>query len=110
MATHASRKELFLEAGRRIVDITKRYYEQDDESVLPRNVACKAAFVNAMTLDVSMGGSTNTVCIYWLLLQKPKLILKWLILIILAVMYRAYAKLLLLRQNTIWKMYTVLAA
>ena len=61
LATHASRKELFLEAGRRIVDITKRYYEQDDESVLPRNVACKAAFVNAMTLDVSMGGSTNTV-------------------------------------------------
>ena len=61
LATHAGRKELFLEAGRRIVDITKRYYEQDDESVLPRNVACKAAFVNAMTLDVSMGGSTNTV-------------------------------------------------
>ena len=61
LATHADRKNLFLEAGRVIVDITKRYYEQDDASVLPRNVATKAAFENAMTLDIAMGGSTNTV-------------------------------------------------
>ncbi len=61
LATHAGRKELFLEAGRLIVEITRRYYEQDDASVLPRNIATKAAFENAMSLDVAMGGSTNTV-------------------------------------------------
>lgn len=61
LATHAYRKELFLEAGRLIVDITKRYYEQNDESILPRSIATKAAFENAMSLDVAMGGSTNTV-------------------------------------------------
>jgi len=61
LATHADRKELFLEAGRKIVDITKRYYEQDDESVLPRKVACFKAFENAMSLDIAMGGSTNTI-------------------------------------------------
>ncbi len=61
LATHAQRKELFLEAGRLIVAITKRHYEQDDMSVLPRNIASKAAFENAMSLDVAMGGSTNTV-------------------------------------------------
>lgn len=61
LATHAERKELFLEAGRLIVEITKRYYEQDDASVLPRSIATKAAFENAMSLDVAMGGSTNTV-------------------------------------------------
>jgi dihydroxy-acid dehydratase len=61
VATHADRKELFLRAGRLIVDITKRYYEQDDASVLPRNIATFEAFQNAMSLDVAMGGSTNTV-------------------------------------------------
>ncbi len=61
LATHADRKELFLKAGRVVVDLCKRYYEQDDVSVLPRAIATKAAFENAMTLDVSMGGSTNTV-------------------------------------------------
>jgi len=61
LATHADRKELFLRAGRLIVELAKRHYEQDDYSVLPRNIANKAAFENAMTLDVSMGGSTNTV-------------------------------------------------
>lgn len=61
LATHADRKQLFLEAGRRIVDITKRYYEQDDESVLPRSVASFKAFENAMSLDIAMGGSTNTI-------------------------------------------------
>ena len=61
LATHAFRKELFLEAGRRIVDLAKRYYEQDDASVLPRNIATKDAFENAMALDIAMGGSTNTI-------------------------------------------------
>jgi len=61
LATHAARKELFVEAGRRIVDLAKRYYEQDDESVLPRNIATRSAFENAFALDVAMGGSTNTV-------------------------------------------------
>ncbi|MBX8799749.1 dihydroxy-acid dehydratase [Pseudochrobactrum asaccharolyticum] len=61
LATHAARKELFLEAGRLVVDLCKRYYEGNDESVLPRAVASFAAFENAMTLDIAMGGSTNTV-------------------------------------------------
>ena len=61
LATQVARKELFLDAGRRIVELAKRYYEQDDESVLPRSIATKEAFENAMALDVAMGGSTNTV-------------------------------------------------
>ncbi len=61
VATHADRKELFLRAGRLIVDAARRHYEGDDYSVLPRSIATKAAFENAMALDVSMGGSTNTV-------------------------------------------------
>jgi dihydroxy-acid dehydratase len=61
VATHLDRKELFLRAGRLIVELAKRHYEQDDYSVLPRSIANKAAFENAMALDVSMGGSTNTV-------------------------------------------------
>ncbi len=61
VATHALRKGLFEQAGTLIVDLARRYYEQDDESVLPRSIATKAAFENAMVLDVAMGGSTNTV-------------------------------------------------
>ena len=61
VATHADRKELFLRAGRLVVELARRYYEQDDATVLPRSIATKAAFENAMALDVSMGGSTNTV-------------------------------------------------
>lgn len=61
LATHADRKELFINAGKRIVELTKRYYEQDDASALPRNIATKDAFENAMALDIAMGGSTNTV-------------------------------------------------
>jgi len=61
VATHAERKQLFLRAGRVIVDLAKRYYEQDDASVLPRSIANFDAFENAMTLDIAMGGSTNTV-------------------------------------------------
>jgi len=61
LATAAARKELFLEAGRLVVRLAGRYYGQDDESVLPRSIATKAAFANAMRLDIAMGGSTNTV-------------------------------------------------
>ncbi len=61
VATHADRKELFLRAGRTILEITRRYYEHDDSSVLPRSIATFEAFENAMSLDVAMGGSTNTV-------------------------------------------------
>ena len=55
LATHADRRELFLEAGRRIVDITRRYYEQDEDALLPRNIASVKAFENAMSLDIAMG-------------------------------------------------------
>ena len=61
LATHADRKSLFVEAGHLIVDLARRYYEQDDASVLPRGIASFTAFENAMTLDIAMGGSTNTV-------------------------------------------------
>ena len=61
LATHADRKELFLKAGRQIVELCKRYYEQDDESVLPRSIGTFDAFENAMSLDIAMGGSSNTV-------------------------------------------------
>ena len=61
VATHAARKELFRQAGRRIVEITKAYYRHDDERVLPRSIATFEAFQNAMCLDIAMGGSTNTV-------------------------------------------------
>ncbi|MBX9296595.1 dihydroxy-acid dehydratase [Chromobacterium vaccinii] len=61
VATHADRKELFLKAGRLIVELAKRHYEGEDYSILPRGIATKEAFENAMSLDVAMGGSTNTV-------------------------------------------------
>jgi len=61
LATHADRRRLFVEAGHLVVDLARRYYEQDDASVLPRSIATFAAFENAMTLDIAMGGSTNTV-------------------------------------------------
>ncbi|MFL5184292.1 MAG: dihydroxy-acid dehydratase, partial [Microvirga sp.] len=61
LATHADRRRLFVEAGHLIVDLARRHYEQDDASVLPRSIASFAAFENAMTLDIAMGGSSNTV-------------------------------------------------
>ncbi|PKG37731.1 dihydroxy-acid dehydratase [Psychromonas sp. Urea-02u-13] len=61
LATHADREQLFLDAGRRIVEVTKRHYEQDDYTVLPRSIACRKAFENVMALDIAMGGSTNTI-------------------------------------------------
>ena len=61
LATHADRERLFREAGRRIVDVTKRFYEKDEKTLAPRLIASKGAFENAMALDIAMGGSTNTV-------------------------------------------------
>ena len=61
LATHADREQLFLQAGRLIVDLAKRYYEQKDQRVLPRDICTKTAFTNAMALDIAMGGSTNTI-------------------------------------------------
>ncbi|WP_419945698.1 dihydroxy-acid dehydratase [Candidatus Poriferisodalis sp.] len=61
VATHSDRRELFLEAGRLVVDLCRRYYQEDDESVLPRSIGSFEAFENAMTLDIAMGGSTNTI-------------------------------------------------
>jgi dihydroxy-acid dehydratase len=61
LATHADREKLFLEAGRLVVELAQRYYERDDVAVLPRNIADRRAFENAMALDIAMGGSTNTV-------------------------------------------------
>ena len=61
LATHTARKELYQDAGKAIVDITKAYYDGDDESVLPRAIAGRAAFENAMTMDIAMGGSSNTI-------------------------------------------------
>ncbi|AEW94958.1 MULTISPECIES: dihydroxy-acid dehydratase [Streptomycetaceae] len=61
LATHTARKALYEAAGRTVVEITRRYYEQDDATVLPRNVGSRAAFENAMALDIAMGGSTNTI-------------------------------------------------
>jgi dihydroxy-acid dehydratase len=61
LATHTARKALYEDAGRTVVELCTRYYDNDDDSILPRSIATRAAFENAMTLDVSMGGSTNTV-------------------------------------------------
>jgi dihydroxy-acid dehydratase len=61
LATHADRERLFREAGRRVVSLARRWYEEDDASALPRSIACFESFENAMTLDIAMGGSTNTV-------------------------------------------------
>ncbi|MBQ5610874.1 MAG: dihydroxy-acid dehydratase [Fibrobacteraceae bacterium] len=61
VATHAERKKLFEQAGKRIVELCKRYYDENDTSVLPRSIATKKAFENAMRLDIAMGGSSNTV-------------------------------------------------
>jgi dihydroxy-acid dehydratase len=61
LATHVDRKSLFLRAAEKIVELTKRYYEDEDASVLPRAIADRAAFMNAMTMDIAMGGSTNTI-------------------------------------------------
>nr|WP_124055133.1 dihydroxy-acid dehydratase [Arcanobacterium ihumii] len=61
LATSFRRRELFVEAGKRIVDLCKRYYDNDDDSVLPRNIATRDAFMNAMAMDIAMGGSTNTI-------------------------------------------------
>ncbi|MFF8283989.1 dihydroxy-acid dehydratase [Streptomyces albus] len=61
LATHTARKELYETAGRTVVEVAKRYYDQDDATVLPRSIGSRAAFENAMALDIAMGGSTNTI-------------------------------------------------
>ncbi|MGW2835235.1 dihydroxy-acid dehydratase [Streptomyces sp. NPDC001286] len=61
LATHTARKQLYVSAARTVMDITRRYYEQDDDTVLPRSIATFSAFENAMALDIAMGGSTNTI-------------------------------------------------
>jgi len=61
LATHVNRKQLFIKAAKQIVENAERYYSHGDESVLPRNIATRQAFLNAMTLDIAMGGSTNTI-------------------------------------------------
>ncbi|MFE9449157.1 dihydroxy-acid dehydratase [Streptomyces sp. NPDC006739] len=61
LATHTARKQLYVDAARTVMDVTRRYYEQDDDTVLPRSIATFAAFENAMALDIAMGGSTNTI-------------------------------------------------
>ncbi len=89
LATHADRKELFLRAGREIVELCRKYYQQDDESVLPRSIATFDAFENAMSLDIAMGGQVIRYFTYWQLLKKPALILKWKILTASLVLCRA---------------------
>ena len=64
LATHENRIRLFMDAARQIVTNAMRYYEEGDESVLPRSIATREAFLNAMTLDIAMGGSTNTCLLY----------------------------------------------
>ena len=81
VATHANRKQLFVDAAKLIVENTYKYYRDGDESVLPRSIATREAFINAMALDVAMGGSTNTVLIL-ALPKKQKLILRWMILML----------------------------
>jgi dihydroxy-acid dehydratase len=61
LATHTARKQLYVNAARTVMDLTRRYYEQDDDTVLPRSIATFSAFENAMALDIAMGGSTNTI-------------------------------------------------
>lgn len=108
LATHADRKQLFLNAGKRIVELTKRYYEQNDDSALPRNIASKAAFENAMTLDIAMGGSTNTVLHLLAAAQEAEIDFTMSDIDKLSARFRSYAKSRRAPKNTIWKMFTVL--
>ncbi len=104
LATHADRKELFLNAGKRIVELTKRYYEQDDASALPRNIASKAAFENAMTLDIAMGGSTNTVLHLLAAAQEAEIDFTMSDIDKLSAKCRSCVRWRRARRNTIWKM------
>src|SRR5690606_13577496 len=61
LATSAARRDLFVEAGRTVMELARRWYEKDDEDALPSRIADRAAFANAMTVDIAMGGSTNTI-------------------------------------------------
>jgi len=77
VATHADRKELFLQAGRAVVDLARRYYEQDDATALPRGIATFEAFENAMTLDIAMADQRIQFCIYWPRLKRVKCRSRW---------------------------------
>lgn len=88
--------------------MTKRYYEQDDESALPRNIASKAAFENAMTLDIAMGGSTNTVLHLLAAAQEAEIDFTMSDIDKLSAKYRSCVKSRRAPKNTIWKMFTVL--
>jgi dihydroxy-acid dehydratase len=77
LATHADRERLFREAGHVVVDLARRWYEQDDATALPRNIANFAAFENAMSLDIAMGGSTNTVLHLLAAAQEARWISPW---------------------------------
>ena len=110
LATHADREQLFLQAGRTIVDITRRYYEQDDASLLPRSIANFNAFENAMSLDIAMGGSTNTILHLLAAAQEGGINFTMQDIDRLSAAYHSCAKSRLIRRYTIWKMYTALAA
>ena len=108
LATHADRKALFLEAGRLVVELTRRYYVEDDDSVLPRNIANRAAFENAMSLDIAMGGSTNTILHLLAAAQEADSTSPWLISTRSLGTCHSSAKWRRARRFTIWKMYIVL--
>lgn len=110
LATHALRGELFLEAGRQIVALCRRFYEQGDGSVLPRAIATRQAFENAMAMDIAMGGPPIRSCICWLQHMKAMSVLLWRILIAYHVKCRCYVRLLRQWKTFIWKMYTVQVA
>ena len=110
LATHADREALFINAGKRIVELTRRYYEQDDESALPRNIATFDAFENAMALDIAMGGSTNTILHLLAAAQKVRLTSIWTILTVYLVKFHICVKSLHQHPSIIWKMCTVQAA
>ncbi len=104
LATHSDREQLFLQAGRTIVELCKRYYEQDDESVLPRNIANFKAFENAMTLDIAMGGSTNTILHLLAAAQEAELNFTQTDIDRLSRKVPNLCRSRLLLRNTIWKM------
>lgn len=107
LATHADRKELFLRAGREIVELCRKYYQQDDESVLPRSIATFDAFENAMSLDIAMGGSSNTVLHLLATAQEAGVDFKMEDIDRLSRVVPCLSKIARIPINTIWKTYTV---
>lgn len=101
LATHTGREQLFLEAARCIVDITRRYYENDDNSVLPRSIASLKAFENAMSLDITMGGRPILSFTFWPQLRKAVFLLICAILMSYPVEFHSYVRWLQIPENTI---------